>query len=105
MAEPRAPVVVSPVPSGVLWVLDLFRANGDLFLAGAVFGILAILMVPLPPMVLDVLLAVSITSSLLIFLVSLYATTPVDFSVFPTVTKGSRARSSLSPSASFSRAT
>ncbi len=69
----------------MLWVIDLFRSNGDLFLAGAVFGILAILMVPLPPMVLDVLLAVSITSSLLIFLVALYANTPVDFSVFPTV--------------------
>jgi len=65
--------------------MRLIRANSDGILAGLVFGVLAVLMVPLPPLVLDLLLAVSITASLLIFLVALYAEKPVDFSAFPTV--------------------
>ncbi len=65
--------------------LSVLRRNADIALALGVFGVLAIMMVPLPPLVLDVLLAASITVSLLIFLVALYTTKPVDFSVFPTV--------------------
>ena len=61
------------------------RANGDVALALGVFGILAILMVPVPAIILDILLAISVTISLLIFLVSLYVTKPVDFSSFPIV--------------------
>ena len=61
------------------------RANGDVALALGVFGILAILMVPLPALILDILLAFSVTISLLVFLVSLYVTKPVDFSSFPIV--------------------
>ncbi len=66
-------------------LLDRFRANGDVALAVGVFGIIAVLMVPLPALVLDVLLALSVTVSLLVFLVSLYVTKPVDFSAFPIV--------------------
>ena len=33
MAAPRSPVVVSPVPAGVLKVLDVLRANGDVLVA------------------------------------------------------------------------
>jgi flagellar biosynthesis protein FlhA len=61
------------------------KRNGDVALAVGVFGMLAILMVPLPPFVLDIFLALSITLSLLVFLVSLYVNKPVDFSAFPIV--------------------
>lgn len=61
------------------------RANGDVALAFGVFGMLALLMVPLPPLMLDIFLALSITLSLLIFLVSLYVKRPVDFSSFPII--------------------
>ncbi|MEN9785843.1 MAG: flagellar biosynthesis protein FlhA [Pseudomonadota bacterium] len=74
--------MASAAPSALL---QRVRANGDVALAGGVFGMLAILMVPLPPLVLDVLLAMSITVSLLVFLVSLYVVKPVDFSAFPIV--------------------
>ena len=37
------------------------RANGDVALAFGVFGMLALLMVPLPPLMLDIFLALSIT--------------------------------------------
>ena len=66
-------------------MLASLRRNGDALLAVGVFGVLAIMMVPLPPLVLDLLLAGSITVSLLIFLVAIYTKKPVEFSVFPTV--------------------
>jgi flagellar biosynthesis protein FlhA len=69
-----------PVP-----LFERLRQNGDVALAVGVFGMLAILMVPLPPLVLDLLLATSITLSLLIFLVALYVKRAVDFSAFPIV--------------------
>jgi flagellar biosynthesis protein FlhA len=65
--------------------LDRLRQNGDAALAVGVFGLIAVMMVPLPPWALDVLLAISISFSLLIFLVAIYTVRPVDFSVFPTV--------------------
>ncbi len=61
------------------------RANADAFLALGVFAVVAVMMVPLPPIVLDLLLAGSITMSLLVFLVAIYTRRPVEFSVFPTV--------------------
>lgn len=66
-------------------MLTLVRANGDVALAVGVFGMLALLMAPLPAWLLDVFLALSITLSLLIFLVSLYVKRPVDFSAFPII--------------------
>lgn len=64
------------------------QANADAILALGAFGVVAIMMVPLPPVVLDLLLAGSIVSSLLIFLVAIYTKRPVEFSVFPTVLLG-----------------
>ncbi|MBM4391901.1 MAG: flagellar biosynthesis protein FlhA [Deltaproteobacteria bacterium] len=61
------------------------RANADALLALGVFAVVAIMMVPVPPVVLDLMLASSITLSLLIFLVAIYTRRPVEFSVFPTV--------------------
>jgi flagellar biosynthesis protein FlhA len=57
----------------------------DIALAGAVIGILVVLMMPLPPLVLDLMLAVSIIFSVLILMTALFIEEPVEFSVFPTV--------------------
>lgn len=76
------PAVRAPAPSTLT---ERLRANSDAALALGAFGALAILMVPLPPLLLDILLACSITLSLLIFLVALYVKKSVEFSVFPTV--------------------
>jgi flagellar biosynthesis protein FlhA len=54
-------------------------------LAFAVLGVLAILVLPLPAPVLDVLLAGSIAVSVLILLVALSLEKPLDFSVFPSL--------------------
>ncbi len=76
--------MASSVPAAGSFMASV-RANGDVALAGGVFGMLALLMVPLPPLMLDIFLALSITLSLLIFLVSLYVKRPVDFSSFPII--------------------
>lgn len=52
------------------------------------FGVVAILMVmivPLPTMLLDLLLSVSITMGLVILLMAMYNTNPLDFSSFPSI--------------------
>jgi flagellar biosynthesis protein FlhA len=57
--------------------------HSDIALAVAVIAILAILVLPLPPRLLDFMLAFNITLSLIILLVTMYLTKPLDFSVFP----------------------
>ena len=49
-----------------------------------VLGILLAMITPLPPFLLDVLISANITLSVIVLLVSMYITKPVDFSVFPT---------------------
>ena len=54
--------------------------------AGVIIGIVGIVMllvIPLPSILLDVLLALSIAGSLMVLLVSLNTTDPLEFSVFP----------------------
>jgi flagellar biosynthesis protein FlhA len=50
----------------------------------AILCVLALLVLPLPPFMLDLLLAASISSSLVVLLVALHTTDPLEFSVFPT---------------------
>ena len=50
-----------------------------------VVGIVLLLVVPLPAALLDVLIAVNITASLVILLTSMYVRRPLDFSVFPSL--------------------
>ena len=50
-----------------------------------VVAIVVMMVVPLPAMLLDLLLATNITISLLVLLVSMYVKRPLDFAVFPAV--------------------
>ncbi len=63
---------------------DLLR-RGDIALAIGILAILVVLIMPLPPIVLDMLLAVSIILSILILMTSLFIQAPLEFSSFPTV--------------------
>jgi flagellar biosynthesis protein FlhA len=65
--------------------LKLLANRPDLFLAIAVMGILVVLVFPLPALLLDLLLAVSIIVSVLILMTALFIENPMEFSVFPTV--------------------
>jgi flagellar biosynthesis protein FlhA len=59
--------------------------RGETVIAFAVLGVLAIMIVPVPAAVLDVLLALSIGLSLLMLLVALGLKRPLEFSVFPSL--------------------
>ena len=57
--------------------------RAEIALAVAVVLVIALIVVPLPPILLDLCLAASIGLSLVVLLVSLYTTNPLDFSSFP----------------------
>jgi len=69
---------------GLGQIRDLLR-RGDLALAILVMAILVVLILPLPPLMLDFALAVSIILSVLILMTSLFIQAPLEFSAFPTV--------------------
>ncbi|RDV84686.1 flagellar biosynthesis protein FlhA [Ammonifex thiophilus] len=71
---------------GILSALDrVFSRYGDLVVAGLVVGLVLLIIVPLPPVVLDFLLLTNLALSLVILLVTLFTVEPLQFSVFPTV--------------------
>ncbi|MCU4181064.1 flagellar biosynthesis protein FlhA [Bosea sp. BH3] len=57
----------------------------DLFLAFGVMGILVVLIFPMPALLLDLLLALSIILSVLVLMTALFIEEPLEFSAFPTV--------------------
>jgi flagellar biosynthesis protein FlhA len=61
------------------------KSNSDIYMAVALIGVLALMIIPLPAFLLDIFLAGNITISLAILLVALYTQQPLDFSVFPSV--------------------
>jgi len=65
--------------------LNFLLGNRDLGVVIFVMAILAIIIVPLPSSVLDVLLTISIALSVLILLISLYVPKPTDLTTFPTL--------------------
>ena len=59
--------------------------NKDLVLAAGVILILALLIIPIPAMMLDLFLAMNIAFSVLILLVAVYLISPLEFSAFPSI--------------------
>ncbi|MBQ3310612.1 flagellar biosynthesis protein FlhA [bacterium] len=59
--------------------------NSDITLAIGLVFIIAMMVLPLPPAILDILLTVNISLSVIILLVCLYTKEPLDYSSFPTV--------------------
>ena len=70
-----------PTPASVF---DLLR-SGDIALAAGVLGLIVILIVPMPPLLVDGLLAISIVFSVMILMTALFIHRPLEFSSFPTV--------------------
>lgn len=60
-------------------------ANRDVVFAIGVVAILGMLFVPLPPVLLDFGLAISLSLAVLILMVALWIPTPLDFNSFPTL--------------------
>lgn len=63
---------------------DLLR-NTDVMMSVSVVGILMIMLMPLPRMILDLLLAFNIALSIVVLLVGMQVRKPIEFSVFPSI--------------------
>lgn len=61
------------------------KANKDVLVAFGVIGIILMIIIPLPSPVLDVLLALNITISVVIALITMFTTNVLQLSVFPTL--------------------
>ena len=66
-------------------VFTKITKNMDIVFALMVVGIIVMFIIPLPTMILDMLLAANITFSMVVILVSIYITEPLDLSVFPSL--------------------
>ncbi len=64
---------------------EKYTSNTDLMMAIGLMIILSVMIIPLPPIMLDLALTGSLTISLLILLVALYINSPLEFSVFPSL--------------------
>ncbi len=63
----------------------LFKQRSDVLLGISVLMVLGIMLLPLPSFVLDILLSISISVSVVVLLTSVYIKKPLDFSVFPSL--------------------
>jgi len=61
----------------------LFRENAEILVVAGIVAVLGLMVFPLPSSILDLFLALSIASSLLVILVALYIDKPLQFSSFP----------------------
>lgn len=64
---------------------EKYTKNTDLFIAFGMLAILAVMIIPLPPFMLDISLTFSLAISVLILLVSLYTQRALDFTSFPSL--------------------
>lgn len=62
-----------------------FKIQADVLVAFGVIGIILMIIIPLPSAVLDVLLALNITISVVIALITMFTTNVLQLSVFPTL--------------------
>lgn len=65
--------------------LSKMMTNREALLGLVLLGTVLIMMIPLPAFALDGFLVISMASSLVIFLISVYTKSAIDFTVFPTV--------------------
>lgn len=80
---PSSPRPGFALPS-VTQIMNMLR-SGDIALAAGVMGLIVILIVPMPPLLVDMLLAISIVFSVMILMTALFIQKPLEFSAFPTV--------------------
>ncbi len=62
-----------------------FQKQGDILLASGVVIILFVMLVPVPTPLLDILLSVNIAISMVVLVTAMFVTSPVEFSIFPSL--------------------
>jgi len=66
-------------------ILDRIAQQTDVMMAVGIIGLIGMMLIPLPPLLLDILLTLNLALALGILLVSMYITEPLEFSVFPSL--------------------
>lgn len=64
---------------------ERYTKNTDLFIAISLLAIIAVMLIPLPPVMLDIALTFSLSLSLLILLTAIYVSKTLDFTSFPSL--------------------
>jgi flagellar biosynthesis protein FlhA len=59
--------------------------NLDVLITFMIVGVILMMIIPIPPALMDALLGMNIALSMTIFLISLYTLKPLDFSIFPSL--------------------
>ncbi|MCX8031216.1 MAG: flagellar biosynthesis protein FlhA [Thermodesulfovibrionales bacterium] len=59
--------------------------RGDVIIAGSVVGLLGLMILPIPPFLLDIFLSVSISLAIVILISAVCIRKPLDFSAFPSI--------------------
>src|SRR4051812_12205510 len=80
IAQPQA-----ASPQGAFDAVRDYLKNGEIALAIGILAILVVLLLPLPPWLLDLSLSFSITFAILILMTSVFIRKPLEFSSFPTI--------------------
>ena len=76
--------IIKPAPA---WIAQVHKYKG-LLVPVAFILLTAVILIPLPPLVLDILLATNITLSIIVLMTTMYVEEPLDFSVFPSLLLG-----------------
>lgn len=84
MNEPATQAATADSSEGSNFLNTLF-SRGDIWLAVGLILILSVLILPVPPFLVDIGLSISITFSVIILMTVIFIGKPLDFSAFPTV--------------------
>lgn len=66
-------------------LLQLINQRGDIIIAVSMVSVLGVMILPVPPFVLDMLLSFSISLSIVILVTGVYVKRPLELSVFPSI--------------------
>jgi len=64
---------------------ERFARQGDIMLAAGVVTILFVMLVPLPTIFIDIMLSLSISLSLVVLVTTMFMSSPLEFSIFPSL--------------------
>ena len=85
--HPARAVAAAPAEAALVfpaWLQRIHRFRGYIAPVGFIL-MMAVLLVPLPPLLMDVLICLNISLSMVILLTTIYMNHPLDFSVFPSL--------------------
>lgn len=66
-------------------IVEFIRQRGDIIVAVSVVGLIGLMILPVPPFMLDIFLSISISLSIVIMISAVCIRKPLDFSVFPSI--------------------